>query len=387
MLIEIILSSYQSEGSHELNTSQADLVLRHGYPFDVHELTTEDGYVLSLFRIPFGKKDIHQLGPPVILQHGLQCSAACWLFSEPDKGLGFIMADQGYDVWMPNSRGTTYSRKHRTLDPNSWFDEDKYWDFSFHELGYYDLSASIDYILKTTGHEALYYIGHSEGTTQFFVLMSSRPNYNQKVLHMSALAPIAFMENISGPEKFNTLFAPALSRLSEFFHSYSVLSGSFLHFLLRLVCNLNLSTQKLCSHVIYLTSEQDPQQVNSTLIPTVTSFVPAGTSLKQLIHYTQLAHNGGKFTQYDYGKPINKIVYRQEDPPEYDLSKITTPVVLHHASNDWISDTKDVMTLYKQLPNCSKVLIPLPNFNHMDFMWAIDVWKLVYEPMINILKH
>lgn len=297
------------------------------------------------------------------------------------------MADLGYDVWMPNNRGTTFSRKHRTLDPDSWSDGEKYWDFSFHELGYYDLSASIDYVLKTTGHNALYFIGHSEGTTQFFVLMSTRPIYNQKVLHMTALAPVAFLDNISGPEKFNTWFGPALSRLSEFFHSYSVFSGSLVNFLFKLLCNLYLPTQKLCGHIIYLTSGQDPTQLNLTLIPTITNFVPAGTSVKLLIHFSQLAHNGGQFKQYDYGKLTNNIVYRQEDPPNYDLSKVTTPVTLFHARNDWIADTEDVMTLYGQLPNASRVLIPWSRFNHMDFLWAIDVWKLVYEPMINILKH
>jgi len=57
----------------------------------------------------------------------------------------------------------------------------------------------IDYILHTTGYEKIYYVGHSEGTTQFWVMASEKSEYNSKITLMIGLAPAAFIGNIRGP--------------------------------------------------------------------------------------------------------------------------------------------------------------------------------------------
>jgi len=45
---------------------------------------------------------------------------------------------------------------------------------SWHEMGVYDVPAVMDHILKTTGQPDLYYVGHSMGTTMFFVTVVPR---------------------------------------------------------------------------------------------------------------------------------------------------------------------------------------------------------------------
>ena len=52
------------------------------------------------------------------------------------NSLGFILADNGYDVWINNSRGNRYSRSHVFLDPD--VDKHKFWDYSFEDMGRYD---------------------------------------------------------------------------------------------------------------------------------------------------------------------------------------------------------------------------------------------------------
>lgn len=113
---------------------------------------------------------------------------------------GYMLSDLGYDVWMGNSRGNRYSKNHTSLNS----DYQEFWDFTFHEMGKYDLPANIDYILSKTGYEQLHYIGHSQGTAIFWVLCSEQPAYSQKITSMHALAPIAYIHDMKSP-LFRTL--------------------------------------------------------------------------------------------------------------------------------------------------------------------------------------
>lgn len=173
-------------------------------------MTTPDGYILSLFRIPHGVKNSTSgdRKEPVFIQHGLMSSAMDFLVTGPDRALGFIMADAGYDVWLGNTRGSTYSRAHRDLSP----DAKQFWQFSWHEIGERDLPTMIRYVLRKTGYAKLHYIGHSQGTTSFFVMCHTHPMMQEKIQTMNALAPIAYMSNLYSP--FVRFIAPFSGVLS-----------------------------------------------------------------------------------------------------------------------------------------------------------------------------
>lgn len=63
-------------------------------------------------------------------------------------------------------------------------------------MGYYDIAAMIDWILKKTGVPKVYYIAHSQGTTSFLVLLSMRPEYNNKIVQAHLMAPPAFRRKL-----------------------------------------------------------------------------------------------------------------------------------------------------------------------------------------------
>nr|CAD7415085.1 unnamed protein product [Timema poppensis] len=93
-------------------------------------------------------------------------------------------------------------------------------NFSFHEIGYYDLPAVIDYILQITEEEKLYYVGHSMGTTSCFVLCSTRPEYNQKLASIISIAPVVFLANTKSP--LARRVGQKLARLKAWSNKYSV---------------------------------------------------------------------------------------------------------------------------------------------------------------------
>lgn len=114
------------------------------------------------------------------------------------------MADKGYDVYVYNPRGNSFSSNHIKLQSDSY----AYWDFSWDEMGYYDMPAIIDDIDKQTGGDKeITLIGHSEGTTANIVLFTTRPEYNDKIKSCIHLAPTIYMEYQGSPLKeIETLF-------------------------------------------------------------------------------------------------------------------------------------------------------------------------------------
>ena len=95
--------------------------------------------------------------PPVFMQHGIFDSANCWLMNHSDVAPAFVAARAGYDVWLGNTRGNTFSNSHTTFTQKDY----QYWEFDWEQMGKYDIPASLDYITKLTGHQKVAYIGHS----------------------------------------------------------------------------------------------------------------------------------------------------------------------------------------------------------------------------------
>jgi hypothetical protein len=74
------------------------LVLPKGYPLEKHQVITEDGAKLMMYRIPAGvqrntRRDVKK--PVVFLQHGVTLSSNCWVLLNQNESMTFILADAG----------------------------------------------------------------------------------------------------------------------------------------------------------------------------------------------------------------------------------------------------------------------------------------------------
>ncbi|KAG5869559.1 hypothetical protein JTB14_035885 [Gonioctena quinquepunctata] len=368
---------------------QNSLITDYGYPLEIHDIETEDGYILKAHRIPSNNGQINNSTNkyPVLILHGLGGGPENFVWMGPNTSLAFLLADDNYDVWLISARGTWHSEKHITLNP----DEDvEFWQFSWHEIGIYDTTAAIDYILKNTNKKSLHYVGHSQGTTTLFVMGSERQAYNDKIRVMIALGPgsgylwpthplIKLVEPISG-------YIQVLLELLKIYRVPPYMSVSTLHTILHFFCGHRFSPVYLCKNVLFLFVGFEHRQFDTKRLPLFTSLAPAGCSTKQCVHYLQNIKKE-VFQKYDYGEEENLKIYGVKKPPAYDLSRVTFPVALFTGANDWYASKKGVDNLITNLPNVVETYeVSDKEWTHGDMIWGRDVRTLLNEKVLKVME-
>jgi len=368
------------------NLDVPHMVAKEGYPVETHTVTTEDCYIMEIHRIPYGKnnKDDPNPRPVIFLQHGLLCSSADWVMPTPSKGLGYILADAGYDVWMGNYRGNTYGRMHCTLDPDH--QRSGFWDFTWDQMAKYDIPAMIEKVLEVTGQDELQYAGHSMGTTAFMAMHKYRPDIGQKIRLAHLLSPVAYVGNMQSPIGW----IAGLDGILESILVEMMGVGEFLPNNILMDCLASLfchegSFQGLCTNILFVLCGFDEPQMNTTLLETIIHHTPAGASSRTVLHYAQEV-NSNNFEGYDWGSDKANIEHHgTASPPQYDLGDVTTPTAIYWGDNDWLADAKDIIKVIMGLPNILPGMnheVAWPQWNHLDFLWAIDADKYVYADVV-----
>jgi pimeloyl-ACP methyl ester carboxylesterase len=365
----------------EINMDVPQIIKYYGYPVENHDIETDDGYILRVQRIPHGVTNITQKKQSVFLQHGLVDSSSTWVMNPPHQSLAFILADAGFDVWLGNSRGNKYSNKHRKYTTN----DPEFWDFSFDEMAHFDLPACIHYVKNKTKGADLTYIGHSQGTMIGFIEFGRNPAIGELVKNFIALAPVATVGHIKGAFHYLSYFQAEVEWFFKIFGIKQFNMPSWLQTVLADVFCATQVTEKFCGDIIFLMCGFNTKNLNETRIPVYVSHTPAGTSVKDVVHFAQMVKSG-KFQMFDYGDAGNMQHYNQKTAPLYHVEAVKTPVSLFTADNDWLADPYDVNMNLR--PKLSTIAFQknLHDWNHLDFVWGEDAATRIYPDVINIIN-
>uniref|UniRef100_A0A8C0AQE1 Partial AB-hydrolase lipase domain-containing protein n=1 Tax=Buteo japonicus TaxID=224669 RepID=A0A8C0AQE1_9AVES len=329
------------------------------YPREEYEVTTEDGYIITINRIPYGTQNQGNpaLKPAVFLQHGLLGDASNLVTNLPNNCLGFILADAGFDVWMGNSRGNRWCREHQDYS----IDQDEFWAFSFDEMAKFDLPAAINFIVEKKGQEKLYYIGYSQGTIIELA---------QKIKLYFALAPVSSIKYARSPATNSSTFPKSCS--GEFLPQTECLRRIIVP-----ICS-HRAFARLCRSVFFSLSGCNLKNIDMVCI-TLTS------SPESLIHWSQVLAHSGKLQAYDWGSSKKNMgKYQQATPPLYNTEELTVPTAVWTGEQDLLADPKDAAVLLSQI----KRLIyhkRIPEWAHLDFIWGVDAPLHMYNEIIDLI--
>eukprot|EP00884_Botryococcus_braunii_P012669 jgi/Botrbrau1/21402/Bobra.0216s0021.1 len=83
----------------------------------------------------------------------------------------------------------------------------------------------------------------------------------------------------------------------------------------------------------------------------------------------------------------NKYVYGQDEPLEYNLTTITTPIAVVSGGLDELSDAQDIRTLTTSLPANLSVYVHTESlYQHLDFTWGWEAYRRIYPPLVDLMK-
>ncbi|XP_004489603.1 triacylglycerol lipase 2-like [Cicer arietinum] len=363
----------------------ATSVIIRGYKCQEFEVTTPDGYILSIQRIPEGRYGVGSnvtKKEPVLIQHGVLVDGTTWFLNNPEQNLPMILADEGFDVWISNTRGTQYSRKHTTLDSSS----QEYWNWSWDELVTDEMPAIVDFVYNQSGQQKINYVGHSLGTLVALASFSKGILVDQ-LKSAVLLSPIAYLSHMTtelGVVAAKSMLGETLTlmHMAEF----DPKGVPVVDFMKGICAQTGID----CNH-LFSSITGENCCLDTSAFDLFMNFEPQSSSTKNLFHLAQTVRSG-VLTKFDYERPdANFKHYRQVTPPIYNLSNIPNnlPIFMSYGGRDALSDVIDVNNLLEHFKYHDEDKLSLQfidNYAHADFIMAVNANDLVYKNVTSFFK-
>ena len=357
--------------TEDLDVYYKDYIKQYGYELEENPVTTEDGFILSVWHLQPKKPN----GKVVFLQHGLADTA--WTFFQlKHKSLPFFLLQEGYDLWLGNIRGSIFSSKHTTKKIKA-----DYNNFTIDEFVKYDLPAMVDYVKSRTGVKKLSYIAHSQGSTMFFMLTMNNPEYVQN--NFDHFASVGTVPNIA-----YTHFTPIeiLDKISGILKAVKIFDTINLSNAQRnLVSGFCKLSPGICGKFFDLASALHPsKRMNYTDIYNFMYYYPGGVSKTNLLHWSQI-HKMKQLVYYNpnFEKEQTAVPYNVEN-----LKKWKIKSLIARTDDDTFSSYEDVTEFYMNVEDKSLIeILDLKDYSHLDVLAAESAYEEIYMPIINFLKY
>ncbi|KAI8829299.1 Alpha/Beta hydrolase protein [Chytriomyces cf. hyalinus JEL632] len=368
--------------------SAKEIIVDRNYPCEEHDVISSDSALVKVFRIPNRRGgSTRHVGleatptPAVLLWHGLGLTAACWVCNphpDPHANFGFLLADSGLDVWLVNGRGVIVK------DHLKHAKKDKAWDFSIDEVGYLDVPAVVDYILRCTHRPNLSFVGFSQGTAAALTALSVNEKLNKKINVFIGLGPSV---QPSRPEnKFIHYLMRALGP-SSIYHilGNEQFLGAAQHIIQYLPAHVRSAAIRRAFHIIFgwdiSTFGCHHQQAallshsfNGLPVKNVVQWFQIIEKQNSLHHYTNKRFPARVFSFTDTAS---------ETSVKYPLKHISTNIHLFAGELDNLCDITHGKAHLPPQAN----LTYIPGYNHLDLIWAKDAKSKVWDLILPILHN
>lgn len=423
---EIVYGDHTNDDAINLDTF--GLLKRSNFSYEEYYVVGGDGYVSQLVRIINPKANRTLLKkPPIIVYHGANIDMTCYLSassiqhfpekyprspSDPpmtssNRSLGFVLANNGFDVWLVGTRGSNRLNLGHIKDSrgrNVVIDlngrnitkgemdyarnrSQIYWQFGQDDVINYEVKVQIDKVRNITGSREYFLFSYSLSTPTTLAFFALYPEYAKDCRAYIQMAPaIAASHVTSQTDKFYfeqlcplfptrgigftptyllkptaRLLVPELARSDELKYSliYGVTVGIFGP---SPIYNTNLE-RNLLAHVFMPTSFKTVQQYCQNSV------------VKQ-------------FRKFDYGPVNNLAIYGRIDPPAYNYSRLEVQnYLIISGSNDGLADTTTVNRLKNSISTPTPIQqIIAPLFNHLDMIGAVETDNYINLPFVAYLN-
>ena len=348
-----------------------------------HNVTTRDGYVLETHTVWNAR--VASPARVVVLQHGLIDSSETWVANYGGESLARQLADDGWLVYLANSRGRPPYR-HTTLGP----DDAAFWAFSWDEMAALDLPATVDHALHVANATRASFVGHSQGTTLAMAGLAENATLADLVDVAVLLAPVAILDegafgNLTGLVGIADWLC---ARLPE---TCDMSIWDAVHAAAPVLCAWPLGYAACLEALCDVAGCKAKNNYNETVLvrDIFGHSYFAGTSWRNVDHFAQMERpDATALRRYDFGTAaLNEAHYGCPTPPAYDLARFANRVAAFYGTGDRLVPEANARSTLALLSNAAflEPATPVDGYGHGDFIWSLDAGTILFPQVAALL--